>query len=143
MPVKATITFNKSEIAAKVMGASAKAAESVAMEILADSNFYAPVRYGILTGNPIAGAPATDFSDKYPRVDCFPEEGRAVISWNVLYAHKMYEGKTKSGKSIRYSKDSNPNAQSKWFEKAKSLKLADWRKFFEKMLKQEMEGSNG
>lgn len=137
MPVKATITFNKSEIAAKVMGASAKAAESVAMEILADSNFYAPFRSGALIGKSnLDGALS-------PTVENYPDEGRTVISWRVPYARRMYEGKSKSGKPFKYGKQSNPNAQSKWFEKAKSLKLADWRKFFEKMLKQEMEGSNG
>lgn len=143
MPVKARIIFNKSEIAFKVRGASAKAAESVAIEILKDSNLYAPVRYGILTGDPRADAPITYSSDDFPKVSSYPEEGRAVISWNVPYARKMYEGKTKSGKAIRYSKDPNPNAQAKWFEKARSLKLADWRKHFEKQLKQEMEGGNG
>lgn len=137
MPVNLKVNFNKAEIAAKITGACSAAVEKTAYEILADSNKYAPVRNAVLIGNRV------DKADEQPRVDIFPNEGRAVVSWNVPYARKMYHGKTKSGKAIRYSKKPNPNAQSKWFEKAKSLKLSDWRKFFETVLKEEMEnGTN-
>lgn len=135
MPVK--VNFNKAEITAKITGACAAAVEQTAYEILADSNKYAPVRNAVLIGNRV------DNADEKPRVDNYPNEGRAVVSWNVPYAGKMYHGKTKSGKAIRYSKHPNPNAQSKWFEKAKSMKLSDWLRFFENALKEEMEnGTN-
>ena len=76
-------------------------------QVLKDSNYYAPMDTGNLMSSGITGS----------------KIGSGQLLWTAPYAKKMYYGV-----GYNFSKDSNPNAQAKWFEKAKATKIGNWRK---------------
>lgn len=73
--------------------------------VLRDSNYYAPMRTGALKKTGILGTTA----------------GEGVVQWVAPYAHRLYYGT-----HLNISKAYNPNAQSFWFEAAKSQNKQEW-----------------
>ncbi|MCM1336023.1 MAG: minor capsid protein [Bacteroides sp.] len=131
MPVNfnVKVNFDLGAIEADILKAADEAIPTVANEVLADSNKYAPVRQKILVGKTVIDQEET------PIVQPIPGEQRATVAWRVPYAAYMYKGKSKKGKDLTYSKDPNPYAGKEWFAKAKENKFPDWKKAFEKLLK--------
>lgn len=129
MPVKfnVKVNFDIGAVNADILKAADEAIPTVANEVLSDSNDFAPFRNGILVGESV--------TNQAPIVQPIPEEQRATVTWRVPYAAYVYKGKSKRGKDLTYSKDTNLFAQKEWFKAAKKLKLVKWKEIFEKMLK--------
>ena len=71
-----------------------------------DSNYYVPNDTGTLESSVLTGS----------------KMGSGELIWNTEYAKKQYYGLENK------SKDKNPNASMKWFERAKAVKLKEWEK---------------
>lgn len=71
--------------------------------IAADSNYFCPLDTGAL------------------QASVFPIQGNGTLEWNEPYAREQYYERPNK------SKDSNPNASMKWFERAKAQFLSAWR----------------
>jgi hypothetical protein len=74
-------------------------------QVMKDSNYYCPMDTGALQKSVLGSVIGS---------------GRLV--WDIEYARKMYHFKG------NLSKDENPNASTKWFERAKMNKLKEWEK---------------
>lgn len=97
----------KSQIRSKVERAQFKLDEQVAK----DSNYFCPDDTGSLQKSVIPSAAS----------------GRGELDWNEKYANRQYYGLPNK------SKDKNPNASMKWFERAKAL----WSKKWERLVNAE------
>jgi|WetSurMetagenome_2_1015567.scaffolds.fasta_scaffold381508_2 hypothetical protein len=73
-------------------------------QIAKDSNYYCPRDVGSLQDSVIPSA----------------AQGVGVLEWNEVYARAQYYDLPNK------SKDKNPNASMKWFEKAKKVFLQKW-----------------
>lgn len=71
--------------------------------VLADSNYFCPFLEGFLLRSGHV-------------------EGPGLIEWNSVYAKKQYHMFPKK------TKTTNPNASTKWFERAKAVKMNVWEK---------------
>ena len=84
-----------------------------------------------IAGQNILTEECKKFSDKYtpksPAINLMREfewdkdtKTGAVIGWTYLvpYANRQWHGLTEEGEPFNYSKDVNPQAQSRWTEKA-------------------------
>lgn len=76
-------------------------------QVLADSNYYCPLKTGTLQRSAIIGSVI----------------GSGLVRWVTPYARRQYYGV-----GFDRSKDPNPNATAKWFEAAKAHKMKDWEK---------------
>jgi hypothetical protein len=94
---KTTVTLDLHRIKAKINLRKGVAQMALAQQVLKDSNFFIPRDSGDLEAS---GVIASNGSE---------------VTWNTSYARAQYHGLP------RKSKDSNPNASMKWFERAKSL----------------------
>jgi len=97
------VDFNVNKILADKQKRIEKAQFAVDVQVVKDSNFYAPEMDGTLKKSAL--------KSKY---------GSGQISWDVPYAEEQYYGKPNK------SKDKNPNARMKWFEEAKAQKKESW-----------------
>lgn len=113
----ARINFSVSQIVADTKKNNAGKLEILAQEVLNDSNFYIPRR----DSNLLQSGHTETIS---------PEQVNVV--WDTRYANYQYQGISKSGKPLNYSKDVNPNAQSHWFEVAKNAKQG-WKQLIQKL----------
>lgn len=131
MPVNfnVKVNFDVGAVRADILKAADKAIPEVADQVLKDSNDYAPVRNKVLIGKS-----KTD-QDLFPIVQPIPDEQRAEVAWRVPYAAYVYKGKSKKGKDLTYSKDTNPQAQKEWFLEAKKSKIEEWKEALEKEMK--------
>jgi len=77
------------------------------MQVLKDSNYFAPMDTGNLMSSGITGSTI----------------GSGELEWNAPYAKKMYHGI-----GFDFDKSANPNARAKWFEEAKAQFIGNWRK---------------
>jgi len=102
-----TIDFNVAKIASKIKSHIDVLQPALDTQVLKDSNYYAPMDTGNLMSSGITGS----------------KIGSGVLEWTAPYAKKMYYGV-----DFNFSKDSNPHAQAKWFEKAKATKIKNWEK---------------
>lgn len=102
-----TIDFNVAKIASKIKAHIETLQPILDTQVLKDSNYYAPMDTGNLMSSGITGS----------------KIGSGQLLWTAPYAKKMYYGV-----GYKFSKDSNPNAQAKWFEKAKANKMKEWEK---------------
>ena len=99
---KAVVTLDKARIAARITVQKNMARMILAQQVLKDSNYFIPKDQGTLEASGVITASATE------------------VIWNTPYAKAQYHGLPNK------SKDSNPNASMKWFERAKSLWLKRW-----------------
>jgi len=102
-----TIDFNVAKIASKIKAHIGTLQPILDMQVLKDSNLYAPMDTGNLMSSGITGS----------------KIGSGQLLWTAPYAKKMYYGV-----GYNFSKDSNPNARAKWFEEAKAKKMKEWEK---------------
>lgn len=131
MPVNFNIkvNFDVGAVKADILKAADEAIPVVATQVLKDSNDYAPVRNKVLIGKSKTNL------DLFPIVQPVPDEQRAEVAWRVPYAAYVYKGKSKKGKDLTYSKDTNPRAQKEWFLEAKKSKIEEWKEALEKEMK--------
>ena len=81
--------------------------------VLADSNFFVPIKTGTLQKSGIINT----------RI------GSGEVTWRTLYAHRLY---------YEYQKpahQANPNACAKWFEAAKARWLEKWTRLVNEYVK--------
>ena len=123
-----TIDFNVAKIATKIKAHIGTLQPVLDMQVMKDSNYYAPMDTGNLQASAITGT----YFEHPTKALTMPilqsgqmsvNAGKGKVVWNTPYAKKMYYGV-----DYNFSKDSNPNAQAKWFEKAKATKIGNWRK---------------
>ncbi len=123
-----TIDMDIGKITAKMKRHVDKIQPILDMQIMKDSNYYAPMDTGNLQASAITGT----YFKKPTKALVSPilqsgqmsvNAGKGKVVWNTPYAKRMYYGV-----GYNFSKDSNPNAQAKWFEKAKATKIGNWRK---------------
>lgn len=79
-------------------------------EVLKSSNMYVPVDSHELERSGVS----------------FTQFGSGQIIWNTPYAAKLYHNP-----QYTFSTDTNPRAQGKWFEAAKSSDLKSWIKMLD------------
>ena len=126
--MKIDVNLNIPKVASKLSGYMRSLQPILDMQVLKDSNFYAPMDTGNLMSSVITG---TYFKNPTKaNIDSILQSGRMSVTagmgklvWNAPYAKKMYYGV-----NYNFSKDSNPNARAKWFEEAKSKNLKAWEK---------------
>ena len=123
-----TIDFNVAKIASKIKSHIETLQPILDMQVMKDSNYYAPMDTGNLQASAITGS----YFEQPTKALTMPilqsgqmsvNAGKGKVVWNTPYAKKMYYGV-----GYNFSKDSNTNAQAKWFEKAKATKIGNWRK---------------
>lgn len=98
-----TVDFNKGAVKKKIDDRMKRVQLVLDTQIMKDSNYYIPKQEGFLERSVFSSV-----------------SGNGVLVWTMEYAKKMYhfEG--------RLSKEVNPNASTKWFERAKAAKLKEW-----------------
>lgn len=124
MPVKITVKMNFSAAgaAAKIRSSVAEAMPDLTRQIQSDCNNYAPDRKHTLI--------------EQSNIISSTDEMSTEIRWGVPYANYVYEGVSKKGKPLKYSRDKNPNAQKKWCKAAKKDHSDEWRLKLEKTAKE-------
>ncbi|MCQ2594821.1 MAG: minor capsid protein [Treponemataceae bacterium] len=106
--------FNTAAIQKKLDAAIHKAQIKLDAQIIADSNFYCPLKTGALQKSAITNTVL----------------GSGKIIWRTPYARVQYYGV-----NFDRSKDPNPNACAKWFEAAKAHKLEQWERLVNDTIK--------
>jgi len=96
------VEFDKTMVKAKIASNVNRAQLALSVQVLKDSNYYCPDAEGTLM--------------RSGRV----EDSGTAVSWDTPYARAQYHGFPNK------RKDKNPNASTKWFERAKSTKLKQW-----------------
>lgn len=96
------ITFDTGGIGDRINKRLRKAQTALDVQVLKDSNYYCPVDTGTLQRSAVISS------------------GGGKIVWNQEYANYQYYTDNKK------SKDVNPNASMKWFEKAKAQMRKAW-----------------
>lgn len=104
---KATANFDSAAAKRKFSGAIHKAQIKLDAQVLADSNYYCPLKTGTLQKSGIINTVL----------------GSGLVVWKTSYARAQYYGV-----NFDRSKDPNPNACAKWFEAAKARKVKQWEK---------------
>ena len=107
-------TFSDQEILAREKDCVLRAQIKLDAQILADSNYYCPMKQSVLQKSAIIGTVL----------------GSGRIRWITPYARRQY-----FGVNFDHSKSANPNACAKWFEAAKARKLPEWLKLVKEELK--------
>lgn len=110
MSASMKLTFNKSEVRAKIKAGVKATTPILSEQILKDSNFYARQDTGAMIAS-------SQYASNL-------QEGEIV--WATPYAKKVYYTGSPS-------RDVNPNATLMWFETAKRAHLKDWLKLAEKI----------
>ena len=106
------ITFDTAKVTKKINTRISMAQKKLDAQVMKDSNYYCPMDTGDLQRSVLGSV-----------------LGSGLLVWSKEYAKKMYNF---GGK---LSKDNNPNASVKWFEVAKSRKLASWNRLVENEIK--------
>jgi hypothetical protein len=97
------VTFDRRAVSDRLGARAAKAQKVLDAQVLKDSNYYIPKRDGDLERSSLASP-----------------IGSGYLIWDIEYARAQYHGLPNK------SKDVNPNASTKWFERAKVVKLKEW-----------------
>jgi hypothetical protein len=100
-----SFSFDTAAIAKKIEARTHRAQMRLDAQIIKDSNYYCPKDTGALQKSVLGSVLGS---------------GRLV--WSIEYAKKMYHF------AGIVSKDSNPNASVKWFERAKAANKERWAK---------------
>lgn len=96
------IKFDVNALYKRLTKRTDRSQSSLAIQVLKDSNYFCPEDVGTLQKSAVISS------------------NKDNITWNTVYAKKQYY--SDDNKSI----DKNPNASSKWFERAKSEHEKDW-----------------
>lgn len=99
------IDLRREQIAAKFGRKASKAQIAIDSAVIANANFYCPQDTGNLQNSVILGS----------------KIGSGKLEWKAEYAKKLYYGE-----GYKFSKDKNPNASAKWFERAKAQYKKEW-----------------
>lgn len=103
--VKLKIDFDPDNVRQRIDVDKSRAQKILDARILQDSNFYCPMKNGILQKSGIAHTVI----------------GSGRIIWQTPYARRQYYGE-----SFDHSEGRNINARAKWFEAAKAKNLKLW-----------------
>ena len=106
----ARANFGSAATQKRISAAVHKAQMKLDAQVLADSNFYCPLRAaqgGTLQKSAIINTVI----------------GSGLVVWKTPYARAQYYGV-----NFDHSKSANPNACAKWFEAAKARKMKQWEK---------------
>lgn len=109
--------FDTQAAKTRISAAIHKAQMKLDAQVLADSNFYCPLRAsqgGTLQKSAIINTVI----------------GSGLVKWCTPYARRQYYGV-----NFDHSKSANPNACAKWFEAAKARKMEQWRKLVDDTIK--------
>lgn len=107
-------SFDTSAVRGQLADAIRVAQKKLDARILADCNYYVPLKTGTLQKSAII----------YTRI------GSGRIVWKTPYARAQYYGE-----HYDHSQQRNPNACPKWFEAAKARKNEQWRKLVDDTIK--------
>ena len=101
----ATISFNVKKCQDKIEQRVSRVQKLLDAQVMKDSNYFVPV-------------------DKHQleRSVLNSKLGSGVLVWDAEYAKKQYYH------FVKKSKDQNPNASTKWFERAKERSMKTWEK---------------
>ena len=99
------VDLEKEMIVSRLKRKNKKAQIALDAAVISVSNYYCPQDTGNLQNSAILGS----------------KLGSGVIKWNAQYAKKLYYGE-----GYKFSKDKNPNASAKWFERAKAQYKKAW-----------------
>ena len=102
--------FDGAAASARIGAAVRRAQAKLDAQVVADSNFYCPLKTGTLQRSATIGSVI----------------GSGTVRWVTPYARRQYYGV-----GFDRSKDPNPNATAKWFEAAKARKQEQWRRLVE------------
>ncbi len=105
-----SVNFDAAAASARIRSAVSRAQKKLDAQVLADSNYYCPLKTGTLQKSAVIGTVI----------------GSGVVRWVTPYARRQYYGV-----GFDRSKDPNPNATAKWFEAAKARKAEQWRRLVE------------
>lgn len=97
-----TVHFDTAAVGKRCKARLEKAQIALDVQVLKDSNYYVPEAEGTLKRSGVIAS------------------GNGAVEWDTPYAKKQYhffENKRK---------DRNPNASTKWFERAKAVRLKIW-----------------
>ncbi len=108
--IAAKVNFNEAETMRRFHNGASRAQKKLDAQVLADSNYYCPLKTGTLQKSAVIGTVI----------------GSGVVRWVTPYARRQYYGV-----GFDRSKDPNPNATAKWFEAAKARKAEQWRRLVE------------
>jgi hypothetical protein len=103
----ARANFGSAATQKRISAAVHKAQMKLDAQVLADSNYYCPLKTGTLQKSGIINTVI----------------GSGAIVWKTPYARRQYYGV-----NFDRSQDPNPNACAKWFEAAKARKMEQWEK---------------
>lgn len=106
--------FDTQAAKARISAAIHKAQMKLDAQVLADSNFYCPLKEGTLQKSAIINTVI----------------GSGLVKWRTPYAHSQYHRL-----DFDHSQQKNPNACAKWFEAAKARKMEQWRKLVDDTIK--------
>lgn len=112
--ITAKVNFDEGKVLQRLNESASKAQKYLDAQVLADSNFYCPLKTGTLQKSAIINT----------RI------GSGEIIWRTPYARAQYYGE-----NFNRSQDPNPNARAKWFEAAKAVKANEWEKLVENAIK--------
>ena len=113
----ATFDFNESAVLSQIDRKIERARLLLADRVKDDSNIFIPVDTGLLRST--------------GRV----EDGGHAVTWNTEYATFVYYPERRDGRVITIHTDKNPNATHHWFEVAKNLKVDEWLRVVEMVIK--------
>lgn len=102
--MKIDLDMDINKVSSRVERRLDKVQADLDQQILTDSNFYCPEQEGFLQASGITGS----------------KIGSGELIWNSPYAAAQYYDNPNK------SKDANPNASMKWFERAKSTRKKAW-----------------
>ena len=97
------VTFDRRAVASRIQPELCRTQKVLDAQVLKDSNYYIPKRDGDLERSSLASP-----------------IGQGYLIWDIEYARRQYH------ELPNKSKDANPNASTKWFERAKAVKLKEW-----------------
>lgn len=96
------ISFFPKAVGTRIKARVSKSQVALDVQVLKDSNYYCPDRQGTLMRSGVIAS------------------GGGEVRWETPYAKRQYNFYEKK------SKHKNPNASTKWFERAKSVKIKEW-----------------
>jgi hypothetical protein len=100
------VAFDRAGARARIEKRISQAQAILDGQVMKDSNYFIPKRDGDLEKSVLGS-----------------QLGSGLLVWAIEYARKLYHGV-----GFRFSKDVNPNASPKWFERAKAQFKDKWVK---------------
>jgi len=97
------VDFNQKAVAGRIHTRIERAQKVLDSQVMKDSNYYCPQDTGALQKSVLGSV-----------------IGSGLLVWAIDYAKKMYHF------AGRVAKETNPNASTKWFERAKATRLKIW-----------------